>query len=192
MKDKIFELSLEGKLSNDKFYDRNEKLNADIDSLRIQSTELKKKLDNKLNDKEALRTLSELIKKKASLSDEKGVSEIIAIALEKIIVHKNGSKDKVKLELYFRFSSPYEAEFSRKDAQKKLHHFVSNDTYDVVRNDIQLISRSKNNSYKNIRNITYEYTFCKRKALQREKYFKFAHELRKNYGAENFRRMDVS
>ena len=131
LKDKLLELSIDSKLSNDEFYARNEKLNAGIDSLRIQISELKKEPDTKLNDKASLHMLSELIKKKASLTDEKGVNEIVAIALEKIIVHKTSDKDSVKLELYFKFSSPYEVEFSRKDAKKKLHHFVPNYTHDA-------------------------------------------------------------
>ena len=131
MKNKILELSLEGKLSNDEFYNRNEKLNADINALRIQGEKLKKEPDKKPNDKEALHTLSELIKKKALLADEKGVSEIVTIALEKIVVHKTGTKDKVKLELHFRFSNPYEIEFNRKNIGKRSHHFASDNTYDA-------------------------------------------------------------
>ena len=129
-KDKLLELSIEGKITNDEFADRNDIFNKDITEISEAIEKLRHEQDHIERTKESIRALNEIIERKVAITDEDESNEIINTALEKIVVFKTDDKDKVLLKIFFRFADSHDALIDRKVKGKLSYHFVPSYTYD--------------------------------------------------------------
>ncbi|PYG89747.1 DNA invertase Pin-like site-specific DNA recombinase [Ruminiclostridium sufflavum DSM 19573] len=101
MKDKLLELSINGRISDDEFEIRNNKFNNSIDSLNIRLKELKLE---EIKNKEigcSVETLRKLIAKELDF-DEGFNNEIIESLLDRIEVYKTDNKNEIDLKIYFK------------------------------------------------------------------------------------------
>jgi DNA invertase Pin-like site-specific DNA recombinase len=101
MKDKLLELSINGRISDDEFERRNNKFNNDIDSLNVKLKELDLE---EIKNKEigcTVETLRKLIAKE--LDFDKGFSsEFVESLLDRIEVYKTDKKNEIDLKVYFK------------------------------------------------------------------------------------------
>lgn len=108
MKDKLLELSINGRLSDDEFEKRNNKFNDDIDKLNIRLNELD--LDEMRN-KElscSVETLRKVIAREVTYEDGFN-NEIIESLLDRIEVYKTDKKNQIDLKVFFKVvSEPFD------------------------------------------------------------------------------------
>jgi len=101
MKDKLLELSINGRLSDDEFEKRNNKFNDDIDKLNIKLKELDLE---EIKNKEiscSVETLRKVISKEINY-DEGFNNELIETLLDRIEVYKTEKKNVIELKVYFK------------------------------------------------------------------------------------------
>ena len=101
MKDKLLELSINGRISDDEFEIRNNRFNEDIDKLSIRLKELD---EDELRNKEiscSVETLRKVIAKEINY-DEGLDNKLIESLLEKIEVYKTDKKNEIDLKVYFK------------------------------------------------------------------------------------------
>ena len=125
-KDKLLELSVDGKISNDEFAQRNETLNEQIDKIKTAISDLRLEKESVEQMRETIKGLNAAIAKKMAFEDSEESSQIINTALEKIIVHKTEDKNEVFIELFFRFNQQFDVYIDRRKGQ---HHFVIDVTF---------------------------------------------------------------
>lgn len=106
MKDKLLDLSLKGKLSDDEFEIRNNKFNADIESLKAKIESLEEQEIKNKDVAESVETLRQLISNELNFED--GISQgLIESFLEKIEVFKTDDKNIINLKVYFKAIKDY-------------------------------------------------------------------------------------
>lgn len=100
-KDKLLELSIDGKLSNNEFGVRNNDLNNDIDKLELQIEELEYQEQKNCSATHSVEILSKIIANE--LDFQTGFDNTVADSLiDKIEVYKTDDKKVVNLEVYFK------------------------------------------------------------------------------------------
>jgi len=101
MKDKLLELSIKGKISDDEFEIRNNQFNSDIEKLKMQIEQLKEQENKNKEISYTVETLRQLIAKE--LDFEEGFNNSIVDALlDRIEVFKMDNKKQVDLKIYFK------------------------------------------------------------------------------------------
>ncbi len=113
MKDKLLELSINGRLSDDEFERRNNRFNQEIDKLNMRLKELD---EDELRNKEitySVETLRKVIAKE--INYEEGLdNKLIESLLEKIEVYKTDKKNQIDLKVYFKvLTKPYDYKILR-------------------------------------------------------------------------------
>lgn len=101
MKDKLLELSINGRLSDDEFEKRNNRFNDDIDKLNIRLKELD---DDEMKNKEiscSVEILRKVIAKEINYDDGLD-NKLIESLLDKIEVYKTDKKNEMNLKVYFK------------------------------------------------------------------------------------------
>ena len=126
-KDKILELLIDDRISKDEFTVQNDKYTEQMEEIKAAISKLKNEKECIENTRESIKALNDAIAKKLDFSGDDDDIEIINEALEKIVVHKGDEKNKVFLELFFRFNNRYDVSLDRKNGQ---HHFVIDNTHD--------------------------------------------------------------
>lgn len=102
-KDKILDLNINGKISDDEFKQRNDLFNNEVSELRNKVSELEHEKEKNKSYEESIRTLRETIATKIDFEfDEKCTQEVIDDILDKIIVYKTENKNLVNLKVYFK------------------------------------------------------------------------------------------
>jgi uncharacterized protein YxjI len=132
-KDRLLDLNIDGKVSNDEFASRNDVFNQEIEKISAEIHDLKMQQDDVHRTRSSIKILSDAITRKIELADDAQGGEIINAALEKIVVFKTEDKNKVKLKIYFRFDQHCEAFIERVPKGVSRHHFVPSYTYDPRR-----------------------------------------------------------
>lgn len=101
MKDKLLELSINGRLSDDEFEKRNNKFNDDIDKLniRLKELDLEEIKNNEIGC--SVETLRKVIAKEINY-DEGFNNELIETLLDRIEVYKTEKKNVIDLKVYFK------------------------------------------------------------------------------------------
>ncbi|WES32903.1 recombinase family protein [Ruminiclostridium papyrosolvens DSM 2782] len=113
MKDKLLELSINGRLSDDEFERRNNRFNQEIDKLNMRLKELD---EDELRNKEitySVETLRKVIAKE--INYEEGLdNKLIESLLEKIEVYNTNKKNEVDLKVYFKvLTKPFDYKILR-------------------------------------------------------------------------------
>ena len=113
MKDKLLELSINGRLSDDEFERRNNRFNQEIDKLNMRLKELD---EDELRNKEitySVETLRKVIAKE--INYEEGMdNKLIESLLEKIEVYNTDKKNEVDLKVYFKvLTKPFDYKILR-------------------------------------------------------------------------------
>lgn len=113
MKDKLLELSINGRLSDDEFERRNNRFNQEIDKLNMRLKELD---EDELRNKEitySVETLRKIIAKE--INYEEGLdNKLIESLLEKIEVYNTNKKNEVDLKVYFKvLTKPFDYKILR-------------------------------------------------------------------------------
>jgi len=132
-KDKLLELSIDGKISNDEFGSRNDVFNKEIEAISEEIRGLESQRDDIIRTRESIKNLSDVISKKVAMADDDQGSEIISTALEKIVTCKTEDKNRVMLKIYFKFDQNCEAFIERGSKGSFAHHFATSHTYDARR-----------------------------------------------------------
>ncbi len=113
MKDKLLELSINGRLSDDEFERRNNRFNEEIDRLSIRLKELD---EDELKNKEitySVENLRKVIAKEINY-DEGLDNKLIESLLEKIEVAKTDKKNEIDLKVYFKvLTKPFDYKILR-------------------------------------------------------------------------------
>lgn len=113
MKDKLLELSINGRLSDDEFERRNNRFNEDIDRLGIRLKELD---EEELRNKEitySVETLRKVIAKEINYDDGLD-NKLLESLLEKIEVYKTDKKNEIDLKVYFKvLTKPFDYKILR-------------------------------------------------------------------------------
>ena len=100
-KDKLLDLSIAGKLSDDEFESRNNMFNKEIDSLKIKIAELEKQERTNAEVEESVGVLRKMIAKEIDF--EKGFdNSIIDNLLEKIEVYGTDKKNVIDVKIYIK------------------------------------------------------------------------------------------
>ena len=101
MKDKLLELSIEGRLSNEEFEKRNNSFNMDIERLEAQLANYKEQEEKNRAVSANVEALREMIAGELDFKD--GFPPQIAEALlEKVEVYKTDKKNEINLKVYFK------------------------------------------------------------------------------------------
>ena len=101
MKDKLLDLSVKGKISDDEFETRNNAFNDDIESMRRKITEYERQDSQNKDFAAQVEVLRKVIADKLSFDD--AVSEgIVESLLDRIEVYKTDEKNKVKLKVFLK------------------------------------------------------------------------------------------
>lgn len=110
-KDRLLDLSVAGALTVEEFKQRNDALNMQIQMLETQLDNIRgqeaKSADGNLNIPEIRRVLDR------ELNFEEGINTaLVASILEKIIVKKESTKEKIHLDIFLKFGQQYEAVYA--------------------------------------------------------------------------------
>lgn len=110
-KDRLLDLSVAGALTVEEFKQRNDALNMQIRMLETQLDNIRgqeaKSADGNLNIPEIRRVLDR------ELSFEEGINTaLVASILEKIIVKKESTKEKIHLDIFLKLGQQYEAVYA--------------------------------------------------------------------------------
>lgn len=110
-KDRLLDLSVAGALTVEEFKQRNDALNMQIRMLETQLDNIRgqeaRSADGNLNIPEIRRVLDR------ELSFEEGINTaLVASILEKIIVKKESTKEKIHLDIFLKFGQQYEAVYA--------------------------------------------------------------------------------
>lgn len=101
MKDKLLDLSIKGRISDDEFEARNIRFNDNIATIQIAISRLEQEDIRNTEVSASIETLRKLIANE--LEFENGVSnEVIESVLDRIEVYKTGDKNEVKLKIFLK------------------------------------------------------------------------------------------
>lgn len=113
MKDKLLELSINSRLSDDEFERRNNRFNDDIDKLNIRLKELD---EDEMKNKEiscSVETLRKVIAKEINY-DGGPDNKLLESLLDKIEVYKTDRKNEIDLKVYFKvLAKPFDYKILR-------------------------------------------------------------------------------
>lgn len=100
-KDRLLDLSLDGRLSNEEFEQRNNLFNEQIKELRAKITGLEAEEQKNLDLKESMENLRRVISRELDFSDEPD-KNVIDSLIEKIVVCKSGNENEINLKIYLK------------------------------------------------------------------------------------------
>ncbi len=114
-KDRLLEMSIEGIITMAEFKQRNDGFNQQAQALEERLAVLRAEAEK------GQRTSAQLEEIRAALERElafqNGIhSALVTTILDKIVVKRNSTKEKIQLDIYLKFGGPWEAAFSRADS----------------------------------------------------------------------------
>jgi len=118
-KDKLLDLNLKGKLSDEEFEIRNEKFNNDILKLKEEKKLLENDIQKSTNLKQTIFSLRNMIEN-SLIDDDIIIDDIIDDLVEKIEVNNSDNQNEIKIEIYFRlFNEPISQYINRNKNKNK-------------------------------------------------------------------------
>jgi len=100
-KDKLLELSIKGRLSDEEFEERNKQFNDEIDSIKIRIEDLEKEERKNRDISVTIETLRQMIADELNF-DEGFDNAIVDSLLDRIEVYKTDDKKVIDLKVYFK------------------------------------------------------------------------------------------
>jgi len=116
-KDKLLELSISGCLSDREFKERNDEFNDQLSKLESSIESIKETIKSNSDMEGQISKIKSALDKQWSSSGAY-TNEISSIMLDKIVVNKNPDKLHLKLDVYLKFGSPYQAIIDKIPDQK--------------------------------------------------------------------------
>ena len=113
-KDRLLEMSIEGVITTAEFKQRNDGFNQQVQALEERLESLQTEAEK------GQRTAAQLEEIRAALEHEltfqNGInSALVTTILDKIVVKKDSTKERIHLDIHLKFGGPWEAAFSRAD-----------------------------------------------------------------------------
>jgi len=100
-KDKLLDLSIGGRISDEEFFQRNDRFNGEIDKLRIRLAELEEEKRKNQDMLQSIDVLRQAITKELSFADGFSVGVVDAL-LDRIEVHPQKEKNTVHVSVYLK------------------------------------------------------------------------------------------
>ena len=100
-KDKLLDLSLDGRITNDEFAERNNRFNAQLGALREKLSNLDECEEKSKSVKESIESLRDAISSELDFKDGLNCG-IVDSLIEKILVLKSDDKSEIKLEIHLK------------------------------------------------------------------------------------------
>lgn len=113
-KDRLLELSIEGVISTAEFKQRNDGFNQQAQALEERLEALQAEAEKGRRTAEQLEEIRAALEKE--LSFQNGIhSALVTTILDKIVVKKHSTREKICLDIHLKFGGPWEAAFDRAD-----------------------------------------------------------------------------
>ena len=109
-KDKLLDLSIDGRISDEEFFQRNDRFNGEIDKLRLRLEELQKERQKNKNMLQSIDVLRQAITEEMSFADGFSVGAVDSL-LDRIEVHPQKEKNVVEISVYLK-ALPTEERFT--------------------------------------------------------------------------------
>ena len=104
-KDKLLELAIKNLVTDEEFYERNEKRNKEIKKYKEQIKELTEEKENVTSLEESMREIKKVLEKEININEN--IEDLIKLLVDKIYVSRvDGNRKHIKLEIYFKIGEP--------------------------------------------------------------------------------------
>ncbi len=114
-KDRLLEMSIEGVISTAEFKQRNDGFNQQSEALEERLEALRAEAEKGRRTDAQLGEIRAALERE--LSFQNGInSALVTTILDKIVVKKNSTKEKIHLDVHLKFDGPWEAAFNRADS----------------------------------------------------------------------------
>lgn len=111
-KDRLLELSIAGAITIEEFKRRNDSFNKQVQSLEDQMEALRAEEEKSRCSKEQLTAIRAAVEQE--LSFRSGInSALVTTILDRIVVKRESTKEKIHLDIHLKFGGPWEAAFQR-------------------------------------------------------------------------------
>ena len=100
-KDKLLDLAMDDRLSNEEFEQRNNAFNAQIDELRARLTELDEEEQKSLDLKESIESLRSSIANELDFTEDIG-KNVVDSFIDKIVVYKSEEENQIDLKIFLK------------------------------------------------------------------------------------------
>jgi DNA invertase Pin-like site-specific DNA recombinase len=100
-KDKLLDLAMDDRLSNEEFEQRNNSLNKQIDQLRVRLNELDEEEQKSLDLKETIEGLRSAISNELDFTENMG-KNVVDSFIDKIMVYKSETENQINLKIFLK------------------------------------------------------------------------------------------
>ena len=100
-KDKLLDLVMDDRLSNEEFEQRNNAFNRQIEEMRARLSELEEEERKSLDFKESIETLRASIANELDFSDELG-KNVVDSFIDRIVVYKSNAENEIDLKIFLK------------------------------------------------------------------------------------------
>ena len=100
-KDKLLDLAMDDRLSNEEFEQRNNAFNAQIDELRARLSELDEEEQKSLDLKESIESLRSSIADELNFTEDIG-KNVVDSFIERIVVYKSEVENQIDLKIFLK------------------------------------------------------------------------------------------
>ena len=100
-KDKLLDLVMDDRLSNEEFEQRNNAFNKQIEEMRARLSELEEEERKSLDFKESIETLRASIANELDFSDELG-KNVVDSFIDRIVVYKSNAENEIDLKIFLK------------------------------------------------------------------------------------------
>ncbi len=107
-KDKLLDLVMDDRLSNEEFEQRNKAFNIQIEELRAKLSELNKEEEKSLDFEDSIEKLSSAIGAEIDFTDELG-KNVLDSFIDRIVVCKSDAENEIDLKILLKFVPPDES-----------------------------------------------------------------------------------
>lgn len=100
-KDKLLDLAMDGRLSNEEFEQRNNSFNAQVSELRVRLSELDEEEQKSLDLKESIEGLRSSIANELNFTEDLG-KNVVDSFIDKIVVYKSEVENQIDLKIFLK------------------------------------------------------------------------------------------
>jgi len=121
-KDKLLDLVMDDRLSNEEFEQRNNAFNRQIEEMRARLSELEEEERKSLDFKESIETLRASIANELDFSDELG-KNVVDSFIDRIVVYKSDAENEIDLKIFLKLlpaNIPWQKEVLEESGKKLL------------------------------------------------------------------------
>ena len=146
-KDKLLDLAMEDRLSNDEFEQRNNAFNRQIDELRARLFELEEEEQKSLDLKESIESLRASIANELEFTEDLG-KNVIDSFVDKIVVYKSEVENHIDLKIFLKLLPAASQNFNENS------HILTFGSGQII------VTRGGNSRSKKAYDLTFNYDLC--------------------------------